>query len=158
MRQIRFLCSPKYARQASTFLRATQLSSLVAPGLREQGFSVDCTTNTLQKDAFLILTKGFLVEAPLEEIGDLKRRFNVLVADYVDWRPDPQVVRLVDGLIASSHRQSAHLHQEYPDKPVHLVTHNIDQRIGEVHPPTDSLRVGYFGERFNARFADNSAR
>ena len=154
MDKLFFLCSKNYLQQASTLLRSNQLCELVRPHLQDRGFEVACTTETAQVNAVLVLSKGFLVDASADMIAGLKKRGNLLIADFVDWKPSPTIIQLVDVLMASSYRQLNYFRYDFPNKPAHLVTHHVDQRIGSVSPPTDRLRVGYFGERFNARFAD----
>ncbi|MEO7222489.1 MAG: hypothetical protein ABIY37_08455 [Devosia sp.] len=158
MRRIVFLISLAYGRQASTLLRSTQLSQIVQGRLEGQGYDVACGAEDQPSDAILILSKGYLVDVSPNEIVKHQKRRNLLIADFVDWRPRPEIIELMDGLIASSHQQLAYFRTAFPSKASHLVTHNIDQRIGPIYPATDRLRVGYFGELFNARHHEELAR
>lgn len=146
-----FLCSPRRLQHASTVLRACQLQQIVAVPLAERGHDAICTTDLGIHDTLTVLSKGFLIDADINAIHALKGRRNVLVADYVDWKPDPLVVAEIDGLMASSHQQRDYLRSAFPDKPCHLVTHHVDTQIPRITPPVDRLRVGYFGNLTNAR-------
>jgi hypothetical protein len=152
MKNIVFLCSPKYLELASTVLRVTQLCHLVTPVIERYGYSVSCRIGDCRNCSLIILTKGFLIDATLSAILKLKQSNNVLIADYVDHKPDLAIAEIVDGFMASSYRQYEYFRSLFPAKPCHLVTHNVDQRIAQIIPPSDGLRVGYFGELYNARY------
>ena len=149
-----FQCSPKYLNVASTALRALQLQQIVSPVLAERGFRARIATETTTHDALVILSKGYLVDAETDAVQALKDQRNILIADYVDRKPDGWIADIIDGFMASSHRQLHYLTSAFANRPCHLVTHHVDQRIGTVLPPSDHLRLGYFGELFNARHRD----
>jgi hypothetical protein len=151
------LSAPDSARlyYGSTFLRGQQLSDLLSARLSDR-YSVTFTTDCKQTDSFVVLTKGFLASASPQSLADLKTRRNILLADLVDlWMPAADLMALaakVDGFVASSKRQMAALREQFPDKPCHLVTHNVDQRLPVFVPPVDRLRIAYVGLTQNCRY------
>jgi len=152
-----FLSAPDsvHLYYGSTFLRGRQLSELLAARLSDR-YSFTFTTDSRQTDSLVVLTKGFLASASLQSLADLKAGQNVLLADLVDLgMPVGNLIALaarVDGFVASSKRQMAALKERFPDKPCHLVTHNVDQRLPAFEPPSDKLRVAYVGLRENCRY------
>jgi hypothetical protein len=146
-----FAADAQYANLASTELRGRQLALIAPTSAGLSDWSVDFVIGHDFEDSIVVLTKGFLAAASLELLDTMKQRANVLIGDFVDLKPDGTVVELLDGLIASSHRQLDHFRSAFPQKPCHMVTHHVDLRIDAATPPVDMLRVGYFGELFNAR-------
>ena len=152
-----FLSAPDSVRlyYGSTFLRGQQLSGLLAARLSDR-YSISFTMDCKQADSFVVLTKGFLAGASLQSLADLKAGRNILLADPVDlWMPAADLMALaamVDGFVASSKRQLAALRKQFPDKPCHLVTHNVDQRLPAFVPPSDRLRIAYVGLTQNCRY------
>jgi len=153
-----FLSAPQSAHlyYGSTFLRGRQLSELLSKRLSDR-YSFTFTTDCRQTDCFVVLTKGFLAEASPQSLAYLKAGRNVLLADLVDLAmPAADLIALaasIDGFVASSHRQMAALKSQFPDKPCHLVTHNVDRRLPAFVPPGDRLRIAYVGLRQNCRYA-----
>ena len=145
-----FLSAPDAIRlyYGSTFLRGKQLVELLSTRLSDR-YSLTFTTDRQQTDSVIILTKGFLASASPQSLADLKAGRNILLADPVDLgMPVADLIALaatVDGFVASSKRQMAALRKQFPDKPCHLVTHNVDQRLPVFEPPSDRLRLAYVG-------------
>jgi len=152
-----FLSAPDAIRlyYGSTFLRGMQLTELLATRLFDR-YSLTFTTDRQQTDSVVVLTKGFLASASPRSLADLKAGRNILLADPVDLgMPVADLVALaarVDGFIASSKLQLAALKKQFPDKPCHLVTHNVDQRLPVFEPRSDRLRVAYVGLLQNCRY------
>jgi len=152
-----FLSAPDaiHLYYGSTFLRGRQLTELLATRLSDR-YSLTFTTDCQQVDSVIVLTKGFLASASPRSLADLKADRNILLADPVDLgMPVADLIALaatVDGFIASSKRQLAALQKQFPDKPCHLVTHNVDQRLPVFEPPSDRLRVAYVGLLQNCRY------
>jgi hypothetical protein len=151
-----FLSAPDSIRlyYGSTFLRGRQLTELLSMRLSDR-YSFTFTTDCRQTDSVIVLTKGFLAAASPRSLADLKAGRNVLLADLVDLgMPVAELIALaamVDGFVASSKRQMAALQKQFPDKPCHLVTHNVDQRLPTFEPPGDKLRIAYIGLLQNCR-------
>ncbi|MDB5579970.1 MAG: hypothetical protein JWR80_5146 [Bradyrhizobium sp.] len=152
-----FLSTPDsiHLYYGSTFLRGRQLTELLAARLSDC-YSLTFTTDCQQTDSIIVLTKGFLASASPQSLADLKAGRNVLLADPVDLgMPVADLIALaamVDGFVASSKRQLAALQKQFPDKPCHLVTHNVDQRLPVFEPPGERLRVAYVGLLQNCRY------
>jgi hypothetical protein len=156
--EIVFLSAPQSNRFyfGSTLLRGRQLSELLA--MRCSGhYSFTFTTDCKQTDSVVVLTKGFLAAASPQSLAALKAGRNLLLADPVDLgMPAAGLAALaaaIDGFVASSKRQLAALKSQFPDKPCHLVTHNVDRRLPAFVAPGDKLRVAYVGLRQNCRYA-----
>jgi hypothetical protein len=158
-----FLSAPNsiHLFYGSTFLRGRQLTELLSARLSDH-YSFRFTTDCQPTDSIVILTKGFLVGASRQSLADLKSGRNVLLADPVDLgMPAAGLIALaaaVDGFVASSKRQEAALKEQFPGKPCHLVTHNVDQRLPDFRPPSDKLRVAYVGLRQNCRYASEMSQ
>ncbi len=152
-----FLSAPDaiHLYYGSTFLRGRQLTELLATRLSDR-YSFSFTTDCQPTDSVVVLTKGFLAGASPQSLADLKAGRNILLADPVDLgMPVADLVALaamVDGFVASSKLQMAALKKQFPDKPCHLVTHNVDQRLPVFEPPSDRLRVAYVGLLQNCRY------
>ena len=118
------------------------------------GYSVTFATDC-QTDSVIVLTKGFLAGA-----SPVARRSQGgpehFLADLVDLgMPVADLIALaamVDGFVASSKQQMAALQKQFPEKPCHLVTHNVDQRLPAFEPPSDKLRIAYIGLLQNCRY------
>ena len=134
-----FLSTPDsvHLYYGSTFLRGRQLTELLAARLSDD-YSVTFTTDGRPTDSVVILTKGFLASASARSIADLRAGRNVLLADPVDLgMPVADLIALaahVDGFVASSKLQLAAFQKQFPEKPCHLVTHNVDQRLPVFEP------------------------
>jgi hypothetical protein len=144
----------KYRTAASTLLRAYQLSEIVRLGLSGTEVNhVDETNLSALSDSLLILTKGFLKEASLDELAGLKERRNTICADYIDDPVRHELHECIDVYIASSIIQLKRHSKEYSDKLVHLITHHPDRRLDGLRGPQDYCNIGYFGEIKNARYS-----
>jgi hypothetical protein len=154
-----FLSAPKSLQLyfGSTLLRGSQLSELLATRLPGR-YSFTFTTDRKQTDCVVVLTKGFLATASLRSLADLRASRNLLLADPLDLGMSAAdltaLAARIDGFVASSKRQMAAFKSQFPHKPVHLVTHNVDQRLPVFVPPGDELRLAYVGLRINCRHAD----
>jgi hypothetical protein len=152
-----FLSAPDAIRlyYGSTFLRGKQLIALLSTRLSDR-YSLTFTADCQQTDSIIILTKGFLASASPQSLAGLRAGRNILLADPVDLgMPTADLIALaaaVDGFVASSKRQMAALRKQFPDKPCHLVTHNVDQRLPVFEPPRDKLRLAYVGLSQNCRY------
>lgn len=139
---------------ASTELRGRQLATIAmrSPRLADHRISFSVSANS--PGAILFLTKGAASRMSPIKIEKLRKKGSIVFADFLDRAPNPDMLSQLDGLIASSLRQLEFYRSAYPDLRSCLVTHHADLRIGAIAPPSDRLRVGYFGELFNARFHD----
>jgi hypothetical protein len=121
-------------------------------------YSVTFTTKAAHTDAIVVLTKGYLVDAPSQSLAGLRTNQNILLADPVDLGMTvtdlTALAATVDGFVASSQRQLAALKDRFPEKPCHLVTHNVDRRLPAFAPPSDKLRVAYVGLPKNCRYRE----
>ena len=139
---------------ASTVMRGHQLSEIAKACLADS--VVNCVDEYRlgeQNNSILILTKGFLKGACVDELAGLKERGNVVCADYVDDPAREELDDCVDVYIASSITQFLHYSNLYSDKLVHLVTHHADPRLKGIRGPEDYCNIGYFGEIENAAYA-----
>lgn len=141
---------------ASTFMRGYQLSQIAA-----NRYDQDCSVNYFNEsslsnvfDSIVILTKGFLKKATLEEIDVLKSNNNVVCVDFVDDPERLDIVNSVDVLIASSISQLLHYKLTYRDKLSHMITHHTDPDILINNDRLKRPSVGYFGELVNAKWKD----
>jgi hypothetical protein len=140
---------------ASTVMRADQLAEIAQQHLtgNVEASIVNEARLDEQRDTLLVLTKGFLKRASVDDLARLKQRGNTLCADYVDHPERPELHELVDVYIAASIRQYIHFVETYADKAVHLLSHHADPRLAGITGPEDYCNVGYFGEIINARYA-----
>ena len=139
---------------ASTVMRGRQLSEIAKACLANS--VVNCVDEYRlgeQTNSILILTKGFLKGACVDELAGLKERGNVVCADYVDDPERDELDDCIDVYIASSITQFLHYSNLYTDKLVHLVTHHTDPRLKDIKGPRDYCSIGYFGEIENAAYA-----
>jgi hypothetical protein len=136
-------------------MRAYQLADIARErlGARAEALVVGEKQLEDQRDALVILTKGFLKHATVDELARLKQRGNTICADYVDDPYRPELHDLCDIYIAPSIRQYVRIADAHPDKPVHLLTHHAQPRLAGMSGPEDYCNVGYFGEIVNARYA-----
>jgi len=153
-RRLTWVCRDKSRSVASTVMRGHQLSEMARLRLTDAEVSyVDENHLGGQSDSVLILTKGFLKEASLDELASLKERGNIVCADYVDDPARDELHECLDGYIAASMTQFIHYSKRYADKLVHLITHHSDPRLNGIRGPEDYCNIGYFGEIANARYA-----
>jgi hypothetical protein len=154
-KRLTWVCRDKFSAVASTLMRGHQLADIARRHLdgKAQIEVVDETRVVEQRNAILILTKGFLKEATTDQLEQLKRQGNVVCADYVDDPEREDLHAAIDVYLAASIRQYIRCSELYPDKPVHLVSHHADPRLGGIEGPKDYCNIGYFGEIVNARYA-----
>lgn len=139
---------------ASTVMRGSQLSEIAKRESKSDVWYVNEDAIKSVRESVVILTKGFLKKIGTWEIEILKRNNNVLCLDYVDDPEDERVVELADILIASSIKQLIHYRRAYPNMVSHMITHHVDPDIPIITPPSDRIKVGYFGELLNAKWRD----
>jgi hypothetical protein len=139
----------------STLLRSCQLCELVKPHLRARGIETRTISDVDVDDSVVILNKLLVCGASSESINELKRRGNFVYVDPLDAIAPKGVLQSADVLIASSKCQADNFRVHYPYKQSCYVGHHVDLRIGDINAPNDKLRVAYFGEPYNARFADS---
>jgi hypothetical protein len=138
----------------STVLRGRQLAQLAADIFTPRGIAVECTTSENVHDAVVILNKNLALSIAPSEIDSLIGRGNYVIIDPLDGAVLPGILERSDAIIAASYLQRLYLRDAYGHKPIHFVSHHVDLRIGKVSPPDDEMKMGYFGEVYNARFAD----
>jgi hypothetical protein len=144
----------RFKTVASTRMRGHQLSELARLRLAEAEVNyVDEYGVGAQSDSMLILTKGFLKEACLDELAQLKERGNILCGDYVDDPVREELHEYLDVYLAASIAQFIHYSKRYADKLVHFITHPCDPRLDGIRGPQDYCNIGYFGEIVNAHHA-----
>lgn len=149
-----FVTSPANPDAGSKLLRSDQLQSLAASVLAPRGVPTVTADNTDFSNAILILGKYPLLGADPQTIADSRRRGNLVYADPLDGQVADEVMAAANVLIASSLAQSADFARCFPRQRAAYVGHHVDLRIGSVRSPSDMLRLAYFGEPFNARFAE----
>ncbi|NEN87494.1 MAG: tetratricopeptide repeat protein [Okeania sp. SIO3H1] len=149
-----FLYNPKFASSGSTVMRGEQLSSLVRPHLENQ--MVFYTSDDDVREQILFLTKGYLASSTPEQLEQLKKRNNIIIADFVDAVPDEAIVETVDVLVAASLSAYVDYCNRWPQKKVHYITHHADPRIVNNRPDCLNKRphIGYFGEIANTIKSD----
>jgi len=139
--------------QTATVMRGQQLFSMVE-NHPARDFPVEYVDETSLNDLngqLLFLTRSFLKHARVAELEQLKSAGNIICVDNVDHRENPEFHPYVDVYIASSLRQLLRYTRDYPDRLVHLLTHNVDPDIPAMTPRQDQCRLAYFGELVNAR-------
>ncbi len=157
MKDIVFLSHQAALHFGSSTIRAEQMASLVRPSLEQRGIRVRFTTDPQIRNALIILNKGFLLNAPLEDLASLKAQGNIIIADYIDAKPNLKQIEMVDGLMACSLAQESWFREHAPTTPVFHVTHNVDSSLPTWQPPNDHLRPGYFGALLNAAHREELA-
>jgi hypothetical protein len=148
-----FIAAAARPDAGSTVLRSVQLRSLVAPALSDIGVPATFATYTGFCNAILVLNKSALMSLDAGAIETMRRGGNRIYADPLDAQIADETLVASDVLIAASMAQFAHFTERFPGHRVAYVGHHVDLRIGDVRPPMDRLRIGYFGEVTNARFA-----
>ena len=88
----------------------------------------------------------------INDLNILKKKGNLICADYIDDKPSQVVLEKVDVLIASSIKQYLFYLKSYPTKLSHLITHHTDPRLKLVSQKLNQFKIGYFGETINAKF------
>ena len=151
-----FLLPPKI-NIGSTYLRGDQLFSVSKEALKKNGFESRIATDFDISDSAIIINKVLARDASAKILRSLKRKNNVLCLDPLDAKIKKEVLDEADLLIASSFTQQRWLKDEFPKKQVLYVGHHVDLRIGIVAPPIDQIRIGYFGELFNAKYVEELA-
>ena len=154
-RRLVWVCRDQFRTTASTLMRGDQLADIAHHHLAAKVETSVVSEARLeeQRDALVVLTKGFLKRAAIEDLARLKRGGNTLCADYVDHPERPELHELIDVYIAASIRQYVHFVETYADKAVHLLSHHADPRLAGKSGPEDYCNIGYFGEIVNARYA-----
>jgi hypothetical protein len=154
-KRLTWVCRDKFSAVASTLMRGHQLADIARQQLEGKAeFEVVNETRVAeQRNAILILTKGFLKEATLDGLAQLKQQGNIVCADYVDDPERDDLHEAIDVYIAASIRQYIHCTERYPDKLVHLISHHADPRLSGIEGPSSYCNIGYFGEIVNARYA-----
>ena len=152
--RLTWVCRDRFKAVASTLMRGYQLSEITRRRFTSTEVNyVDEHDLGAQSDSILILTKGFLAEACLDELAGLKERGNIVCADYVDDPVREELHDFLDVYVAASMTQFIHYSKRYADKLVHLITHHSDPRLKGIRGPGDYCNIGYFGEIVNARHA-----
>jgi hypothetical protein len=153
-RSLTWICRDKFKAVASTLMRGHQISEMAK--LRIAGADVSYVDEShlgAQFDSVLILTKGFLREASVDELAGLKKQGNTICADYLDDPVRNELHEFVDVYIAASITQFLHYSKHFAGKLVHMITHHADPRLNGIKGPDDYCNIGYFGEIANARYA-----
>jgi hypothetical protein len=131
-------------------MRGEQLSQLAAQAM--PGRSVRYVPlGTDIRDSMVFLTKGALKAMTMDILLQLKRAHNILFFDVVDEEPPPYTREYADVVVAPSFTAFLNHSRAYPGLEVKLVNHHVDPRLtlSAPVPPTDHLRVAYFGESIN---------
>ena len=154
-KRLTWVCRDKFSAVASTLMRGYQLADIARQHLdgKAEIEVVNEKRVSEQRNAILVLTKGFLKEATLDDLAQLKQQGNIVCADYVDDPERNSLHEAIDVYIAASIRQYIHCSELYPDKSVHLVSHHADPRLSGMEGPKSYCNIGYFGEIVNARYA-----
>ena len=142
-----FLYAARHAKTGSTVLRGQQLSDLYREFSGDDRGVFYSTFDDLS-EKIVYLTKGYLMQRGVDGVARLKARGNIVLADYVDAKANPEVAKIVDVLIASSIKGFIDLRGRFPATRSHHVTHHVDLRINDVSVPK-SYVAGYFGELVN---------
>jgi hypothetical protein len=142
-----FLYANAFRATGSTVMRGRQLSLLAREACPER--CVDYSAEDHWFGRILFLTKGFLRKSTPEQLARLKDRRNVLLADFVDARPEIAKMPYVDALVAASLKAVIDYRRRWPDKAVFHVTHHVDPRIVPGNS-AGAFSAGYIGESVNA--------
>ncbi|WP_159013551.1 rhamnan synthesis F family protein [Acidisoma sp. S159] len=142
-----FLYGSKFVSAGSSVLRGSQLSEILRSAIPDPR-GVFYTSFDSISDKIVILTKGYLAQVGVEGVARLKERGNMILADFVDARPNDDMMPYIDVLIASSLRAFVDYRRRYPEVRSHHVTHHVDFRIVPGPVPTNFC-TGYFGELVN---------
>lgn len=149
-----WVCRDAFRSTASTVMRGEQLSEMARLRLDDVEVSyIDESELSAKSESVLILTKGFLKGASLDDLAELKRRGNIICADYVDDKARSELHDCIDVYVAASMAQFVCYSKEYADKLVHLITHHADPRLDGTKGPEDRCNIGYFGEIANACYS-----
>ncbi|MDY7005635.1 MAG: tetratricopeptide repeat protein [Cyanobacteriota bacterium] len=147
---ILFLFSPRFAGSGATIMRGKQLSSLVRPKVLDNR-QVIYTSNDDVSGKILFLTKGYLQSSTPELLESLKKRDNIIIADFVDGVVEKEIMDSVDVLVAASLSAYLEYREKWHQKQIHYITHHTDPRISNVRSDefNKTPRIGYFGEIAN---------
>ena len=140
-RRLVWVYSDKLRATASTVMRGDQLADIAHQRLTGKVKSSVVNEAGLeeQRDALVVLTKGFLKRAAVDDLVCLKQHGNTLCADYVDHPERPELHELIDVYIAASIRQYIHFVDTYADKAVHLLSHHADPRLAGTTGPLEIM-------------------
>nr|WP_317267847.1 rhamnan synthesis F family protein [Arthrospira sp. SH-MAG29] len=154
-----FLYHPQFATSGSTVMRGKQLSSLVRENVLDNRSVFYTSDDQEVSGKILFLTKGYLQLSTPELLENLKKRDNIILADFVDSVPKPEIVDFIDVMVAASFSAYIDYSKKWPKKNLHYVRHHVDPRISM--PKYDNLskatRIGYFGEIVNTIKSDKIA-
>jgi hypothetical protein len=141
-------CSIIYAEDQRTTGTTVMRGFQAVDILRAHGVEVAIRSDFEMADEVVILTKGLLQTITPERIAALTDRGNRVLADFVDMPARPDLVPLLDGLIASSIEGYCDLADQFPATPRYHLTHTVDPRLpaGHARSPSDTPRIGYLGE------------
>lgn len=155
LKTIVFLTCDATRTWGSAILRAQQMAALSLDLFSVKGFNIVYTTDDKEiRDSLVIVNKGYLEFGHVRQLKRLRRRRNILVADYVDFKIPTDHLEFFHAFLASSHAQAAWLRAHVPHKPVFHVTHIVDTRLPDLSVSSDRLRIGYFGILINACYVD----
>jgi hypothetical protein len=145
--EVWFLYGSHFVNSGSSVLRGDQLSQILrsaVPGHR----GIFYTSFDNIENKIVVLTKGYMAQMGVEGVQKLKERGNVVLADFVDAKPNEDMIPFIDVLVASSLRAFVDYRRRYPNIRSHHVTHHVDLRIAS-HPLPATFSAGYFGELVN---------
>jgi hypothetical protein len=141
------LYGTRFAQAGSTILRGLQIHEILQAALPEDR-GVYYSSFDQISDKIVYLTKGYLAQHGVEGVVTLKNRGNVILADFVDARPNAEMIPYIDVIIASSIGGFIAYRRRYPEARVYHVTHHVDLRIRPGQTP-GHFSAGYFGEVVN---------
>ena len=142
-----FMFHNEFEGSGSTVMRGHQLSKITQDACPER--SVSYSNEDHWSGRILFLTKGFLQKATLSQLARLKDRRNILIADFVDAKPDNQKMPYIDCLVAASMTAFINYRKRWPGKTAFYVTHHVDPRI-QAGNSANGFSAGYIGETVNA--------
>ena len=155
-RPIHFVIAPTKPDSGSTRMRSYQLSDIIRQSGVLRGADIYVSQAGMFRDSVLVLNKNAMETVCAEQLNQLRKFGNVLIADPLDGSFEPEFLSLFDAVLVASYTQLSR-YTQWLHIPVAYVGHHVDTRIGEVHTPQASLCMGYFGELVHAKFIDELA-
>ncbi len=143
-------CRMVYAADArlagSTVMRCFQASEILRR--HDTTLPIVVTTGMDACNSLVILSKSVLQCLEPEQLTGLRKRGNIVFADFIDAPVNPEIVGLVDGLIASSISAYRDYLRLFPNVAVVHLTHTTDPRLPDP-APSRGFTAAYFGELTN---------
>ena len=146
-----FIYSEKYKHVGSTRMRSQVFIDILEQSERF-GYKYHHSSSPDQNEKGIVLTKSGLFEITIDQIKYLKDNNLFVAADYVDGQCRPELHPYIDVYLASSIKSYIDYKRKFQDKHVFRLDHIVDPRLKS--NTNKNLKIGYFGELYNAKFKD----